>query len=82
MSHVDFKKCQCRISLSLNIPPVPCQIFKMSLVNVVKGYVTLLNLRNGHVALLILGVYFHIMKFTRGSHSTHLTASVEMLRAS
>ena len=26
MSHVDFKKCQCRMSLSFNISPVPCQI--------------------------------------------------------
>ena len=37
MSHVDFKKCKCCISLLLNISPVPCQIQEMS-----KSHVTIL----------------------------------------
>ena len=66
MSHVDFKKCQCRMSLSLNSSPVPCRIFKMPMshvtifflanVAVAKDHVALSNLGNGHVALSILGV--------------------------
>ena len=34
MSHVDFKKCQCRMSLSLNTSPVPCRIEEMSMSHV------------------------------------------------
>ena len=67
MSHVGFKKCQCRMSLSLNISPVPCPIQEMPM-----SHVTILfrpmslsqrvmspcrNTKNGHVALSILGVY-------------------------
>ena len=63
MSPVDFKKCQCRMSLSL--------IFDMSHVELRKGHVTILFtplthvtkpdvvchiLRSAHVALSILGV--------------------------
>ena len=63
MLYVDFKKCQCHMSLSLDIPLVPCRIsgkemsddttFVWSHVAVAKGHVAPLNLRNAHVALSI-----------------------------
>ena len=65
MLHVNFTKCQCCMSLSLNLSPspvnlrntnVPCHYIIKVTVGVAKGYVALLNLRNGHVALLISGV--------------------------
>ena len=67
MPHVDFKKCQCRRSLLLNYFPcplsnlrnanVPCHYIIWANVAVDKGHVTLSNLKNGHVALSILGVW-------------------------
>ena len=69
MLHVNFKKYQCCMSLSPNIPLVPVKLkkwpFPMSLyhfgphVTVVKLHVVVLNLKNGHVALLIFGVQGH-----------------------
>ena len=31
MSRVNFKKCQCRMSLSLIFPYVPCRFYEMSM---------------------------------------------------
>ena len=46
LSPVEFKKCQC-----------PMSLYHLSLYRSDdKGHVALLNLRNGHVALSILGV--------------------------
>ena len=69
MSHVDFKKCQRRMSLSLKIPLSPVEVTKcqcpMSLrflctyVAVTKDNVALSNFRIGYVALSILEVEGH-----------------------
>ena len=72
MSHVDFKKCQRRMSLvSYNPPPphVPCRIYEMPMshvalfycayVAVTKDNVALSNFRIGYVALSILEVEGH-----------------------
>ena len=34
MSHVNYKKCQCRMSLSLTFPHVPCRFYQMSMARV------------------------------------------------
>ena len=65
MSHVDFKKCQCQMSLSLNTSlvlsnlrngHVACHNLFRPHVAVAKVHVALSTLRNGHGALSILGV--------------------------
>ena len=68
MSHVDFKKRQCRMSLSLQFPlplsnlrndHVPCHHLFGPHIAVANVHVALSNLRNSHVALLALGVKGH-----------------------
>ena len=65
MSHVDCKKWQCRMSLSLKIPVspvefknghVPCDYLFRPHVAVKKVHVALSNSRNSHVTLSVLGV--------------------------
>ena len=53
LSPVDFKHCQC-----------PMSLFFGPHVAVAKGHVALWNLRNGHVALSILGVKGHHLGYT------------------
>ena len=65
MLHIDFKKCQCRMSLSLTSSPVefkkchgPMSLYYLSQCRY-KGHVAMSNLRNGHDALSSLGVQDH-----------------------
>ena len=70
MSHVDFKKCQSRMSLSLISPNSTCRIqekamprvaiFLSAMSHVTEPHVSYMsNLRNTHVALSIFGVKGH-----------------------
>ena len=64
MSHVDFKKCQCRMSLSLIFHNITCRFQEkvmshVTIIGIPLSHVTRSNLRNGHVALSNLGVRDH-----------------------
>ena len=66
---VDFKKWQCRMSLSLKTPHVPCRIKEMTMSHVTmtlipcrvtKAPCHMSNLKNGRVTVSISGVKGHI----------------------